>query len=187
MLIRFFRGENKRITVTTLVMAAICSGLGVLLHYTFEWSGGNFFVGLFSAVNESVWEHLKLLFVPYAFLMIIEYAIYGKDRRNFFCAKFIGVILGMFSIAMNYYFYTGALGMQNPTWNIIFYFIGVLTAYLFAWWRMVSRRRKGNGLLESLAILGFGAVCTAFFVFTLYPPTLPIFMDPVTYTYGIPR
>lgn len=40
--------------------------LGVLLHFTYEWSGDNPAVGLFSAVNESTWEHLKLIFFPYA-------------------------------------------------------------------------------------------------------------------------
>ena len=38
--------------------------LGTLLHFTFEWSGNNPVVGIFSAVNESTWEHLKILFFP---------------------------------------------------------------------------------------------------------------------------
>ena len=48
------------------------SVLGVLLHFTYEWSGDNPIVALFSAVNESTWEHLKLLFFPMLLLTIIE-------------------------------------------------------------------------------------------------------------------
>jgi hypothetical protein len=33
--------------------------IGSLLHFTFELSGHQA-IGVFSAVNESVWEHLKL-------------------------------------------------------------------------------------------------------------------------------
>lgn len=36
--------------------------LGTLLHFTYKVFGENSFVASFSAVNESVWEHLKLLY-----------------------------------------------------------------------------------------------------------------------------
>ena len=44
--------------------------LGTLLHFTFEWSGFQEIVGVFSAVNESVWEHLKIAFIPSILFMI---------------------------------------------------------------------------------------------------------------------
>ena len=49
---------------TNLFRFIFISVLGVLLHFTYEWSGNNPIVGLFSATNESTWEHLKLLFFP---------------------------------------------------------------------------------------------------------------------------
>ena len=51
--------KNFQIFSTIFVMI-----LGTLLHFTYEWSGGNLLVASFSAVNESTWEHLKLLFYP---------------------------------------------------------------------------------------------------------------------------
>ena len=47
--------------------------LGVLLHFTYEWSNDNPAVGLFSAVNESTWEHLKLIFFPMLLLTTMEF------------------------------------------------------------------------------------------------------------------
>lgn len=39
--------------------------LGTLFHFVNnDWSGQMWFVGLFVPVNESTWEHMKLLFVP---------------------------------------------------------------------------------------------------------------------------
>ena len=187
MIKKYFEGEYKRITVTTIVMALLTCGAGVLLHFMFGWTGNNVFVGLFSSVNESTWEHLKLLFIPYAIFGIFEYAIYGKDIRNFFSAKFFGVVVGLLNIAMSYYFYTGAFGINNSAINIGIFFASVLIAYFCAWRRMIKPVRIGGGLWESLAILLFGAMCALFFIFTLYPPEIPIFMDPVTKIYGIPR
>lgn len=45
--------------------------LGTLLHFTYELSGNNLFIATFSAVNESVWEHLKLIFFPSLLTVII--------------------------------------------------------------------------------------------------------------------
>ena len=33
---------------------------GSLLHFVYEWTGYSDIMGLFTPVNESVWEHLKL-------------------------------------------------------------------------------------------------------------------------------
>ena len=33
--------------------------IGTLSHFFYQWSGENFFVGLLSPVNETIWEHLK--------------------------------------------------------------------------------------------------------------------------------
>ena len=46
--------------------------LGTLFHFTYEWSGNNAFVGTFSSVNESTWEHLKLTFFPMLITAIIR-------------------------------------------------------------------------------------------------------------------
>ena len=49
---------------------------GTLLHFTYNWSNNNSLIGAFSAVNESTWEHLKLLFFPMLITIIIGYFLY---------------------------------------------------------------------------------------------------------------
>ena len=55
--------------------------LGTLLHFTYDLSGNSDFVAILSAVNESTWEHLKLIFFPMIVFMLIEFFIYGKRGR----------------------------------------------------------------------------------------------------------
>ena len=57
----FFMNKLKYFTV---VGGAAVLALGAAAHFFYEWSGNNFFVGMFSPVNESVWEHMKLAFFP---------------------------------------------------------------------------------------------------------------------------
>ena len=56
--------EKRSIFWYELVGMVFIIILGTLLHFTFEWSGFQEIVGVFSAVNESVWEHLKIAFWP---------------------------------------------------------------------------------------------------------------------------
>ena len=76
---------------TNLFRFIFISVLGVLLHFTYEWSGDNAVVGLFSAVNESTWEHLKLLFFPFLLLTILEVLLRGNMLpEQFLPAREIG-------------------------------------------------------------------------------------------------
>ena len=37
---------------------------GTLSHFVYEWSGQNFILGFFFPIDESTWEHMKLIFFP---------------------------------------------------------------------------------------------------------------------------
>src|SRR5699024_8121367 len=84
--------------------------IGSAMHFVYELSGKNPIVALFAPVNESIWEHLKLLFYPMLVFNIIEYFIYGKDYDNFVAVKATALIIGMFAITASFYTYTGIIG-----------------------------------------------------------------------------
>jgi hypothetical protein len=66
--------------------------VGTLSHFTYDWSNKNQIVGLFTAVNESTWEHIKLLIFPTILLMIFEYPSLGKNK-NYFIGYFKALAL----------------------------------------------------------------------------------------------
>ncbi len=56
--------KNQKILLKYQIFSIIFTFIfGTLLHFTYEWSNQNLVVSLFSAINESTWEHLKLLYV----------------------------------------------------------------------------------------------------------------------------
>ncbi len=68
---------------------AVTSIGGTLLHFLYDWSGQNRFAAIFSGVNESTWEHMKLLFFPmFAFALIQSF--FFKENSAFFCIKLRG-------------------------------------------------------------------------------------------------
>ncbi|MCI6019517.1 MAG: DUF6512 family protein, partial [Clostridiales bacterium] len=67
--------------------------LGTLSHFFYEWSNQNFFVGLVSPVNESTWEHMKLLFFPMLLYALITIPRLGKSFPRITSSLLTGILL----------------------------------------------------------------------------------------------
>ena len=80
-------------TKNILTAFIIIGILGSLSHFVYEWSGNNRFVGYFFAVNESTWEHLKLLFFPTVVYSVIEYFLVKNKIANYIPAAVISVFV----------------------------------------------------------------------------------------------
>lgn len=150
----------------------IISILGVLLHFTYEWSGNNSAVGIVSAVNESVWEHLKLLFFPMLALTLWELAG-GKHPSDFIQARTIGILGGMIFIVTAFYTFWGVSGRIIEGVSILIYFLGVIVALWIA--HRMSGRTEWFSPYVAAAILIF--LTGAFAVLTFRAPASGIFYD----------
>ena len=154
--------------------------LGTFLHFLFDLTGESPVSALFSAVNESIWEHMKLLFYPMAIFAIAEYFFWGKDHPGFWCVKLLGFSLGLTLIPVIYYTYTGILGVSADWFNITIFFLAAGASYWLET-KLLQRDFSCNCRL-CLVLLLLPAVL--FTVFTFLPPRIPFFKDPVTGTYG---
>ena len=77
--------------------------LGSICHFLYEFSDYNPFLALIVPVNESVWEHLKLVFFPVLFLTIAEYSLRRPNPSMLFASRFVGVIVAMAAITVLFY------------------------------------------------------------------------------------
>jgi len=98
--------KDRKLLVLEITGTLFIVFLGTALHFTFDFSGRNPIVGSFSAVNESVWEHLKLPFWPALLWMLIEIYPLRKTVSNFFTAKAIGIKVMIVIIPAVFYAYT---------------------------------------------------------------------------------
>ncbi len=175
--------EKRRILFFELVGIIFIIVFGSILHFTFEWSGRQAVVGVFSAVNESVWEHLKLGFWPAVVFALIEFKYLKKATNNFLFAKTIGIYLIPVVIMVIFYSYTAILGESILVIDIFSFVIAVIVGQLVSYrlltWKTLPYN-LGRVSLIALILLGF-----AFVLFTFYPPQLPLFQDPITGEYGI--
>ena len=86
---RIFKHTDRRDLPFILAVAI----LGSLNHFLYDWTGGSSFAALFCPINESPWEHLKLLFFPFLFVTLGTAALYRFLDRRFFYCRFLGVCL----------------------------------------------------------------------------------------------
>lgn len=156
--------------------------LGTFLHFLFDLTGQSLPAALVSAVNESIWEHMKLLFYPMVLFALVEYRAWGKEVRGFWWVKLLGILVGLVLIPVLYYTYTGILGVSADWFNVTIFFIAAGTAF---WWE-TKRFQKAAACPAhpAVALALIGLIAVAFTVLTFLPPHIPFFQDPVTGTYG---
>lgn len=157
--------------------------LGSLLHFAFEWSGRAIPIAPIAAVNESVWEHLKLGFWPALVYAVLEYSRFGKSANNFLFAKTLGIYLIPITIVVLFYSYTAILGHDLLVADIAIFVIAVIVGQLVSYKLLTASplpQRLNRFAPIALAVLGILLV-----LFTFYPPHLPPFRDPVSGGYGM--
>ena len=100
---------KRSIGLWQLMGFAVTSLGGTLLHFLYDLTGEAVLVAPFSGVNESTWEHMKLLFWPMLLFAIVQSRFFS-DRKNFWCVKLRGILLGLALIPILFYTYNGVIG-----------------------------------------------------------------------------
>lgn len=157
-----------------VVGALFTIAVGILSHFVYEWSGKNFLVGLFFPVNESTWEHMKLVFFP----MLLYTSIAGRKHVSespcVYRASFLGILVGIWLIPVLFYTYSGILGYNTAWLNILLFVISVIVAFAVVY-RVAKKCRNADSKVLRFVIYAF---LIAFMVFTVYPPELGLFAKP---------
>jgi hypothetical protein len=175
---------NKQVRKWELIGIAVIAGVGAVMHFAFEWSGELRPVAVFAAVNESVWEHLKMTYWPTLLYAALSYRKLRGASDNFTVAKAVSIYVMPAAIVGLFYAYTAITGSENLVADIAIFVVaialGQLASYRILMLPQLSRR------LYILAIVGLVALGVLYALFTFYPPQAPIFRDSATGTYGIP-
>ncbi|MBC7074181.1 DUF192 domain-containing protein, partial [Candidatus Parcubacteria bacterium] len=159
--------------------------LGSFLHFAFEFSGKFWLVGVFSPVNESVWEHLKLAFFPSILWLLIEIKFLKEKPKNFLFAKTKGIFLIPFLIVVLFYSFEAILGKDVLILDILIFIVSVILGTILGLKIMSFKNVREIFNKISAVFLFLFFVC--FVIFTFYPPKLFLFQDPITQGYGIQK
>ena len=175
---------RKRLFFWELAGFLFTSAVGSLLHFVYEWSGGSLAAAVVSAVNESTWEHMKLLFVPMFLFSVVQVCVLGKTYPNFLAVRAVSIVTGLTLIPVLYYTYTGAWGQMRDWANIAVFFLAALGAFLLDC-SLLRRNRLSSPWQQVLGLVMLWALAVCVVWGTFRPFHIALWRDPLTGTYGI--
>lgn len=153
------------------------------LHFIYEWLPNSFF-SIFLPVNESIWEHMKLIFTSYFLYEVIEYIILKKKNisvNNFFLQTFIVPIIGIIVyliIFMPLYYIFG----ENMFISISLLFIVIVLEEIISYFLLQYKEIDNQRII---GIIGILLTYIIFGILTYQPLKNDLFYDTVEGKYGI--
>lgn len=156
--------------------------LGTLLHFTYEWSNHNKIVGLFSAVNESTWEHIKIALTATFFFSIIDGGMYGY-YPNYFIAKFLSFIYIIILIPVLFYSYTFFTKKAILPIDIICFYVVISISQII--FRYVLNMKSFGFYYQYLSVIGIFVIFAFYMSLTMLPIKNFLCKDPITKKYGL--
>ena len=176
---------RKKLRLWEFAGFLIVCALGTLLPLVYKRTGENTFVAAFAGANGSVWERMKLLYLPYFVLTMVEFTVFAEAFRNFFAAKAAAGMVGMLFIPLLHYSLNGMFGAM-PRWtDTAFFFAAAAAMYLLSCRLLTTLSLRGEAL-QVVSFLLLWGMMFLFILFTYRTPRLPLFRDSVTLGYGVP-
>ena len=200
----FIDGDIRKFYKKYVIIGFFIVGmLGTLFHFVYDWSGQVWFVGLFVPVNESTWEHMKLLFIPMLlYITICFWFVRKKIDQNYISNKngkgiidnkkeksdelskiiYTGLfvnIVGTWSIPFLFYGYMGILGFEVAWIDISTFFIAVFIAFALQYHMLINSYKKQTVNCGKTVLIVNLIQLFAFVLLTYRPLNLGIFISPV--------
>lgn len=149
---------------------------GTISHFAYDLLNQNTFVGFFFPVNESIWEHQKLIFFP---MLLYSYYVTKKNNTSHFVSSgfLLGTLVGTFAVSVIFYTYSGILGYNSLILDLLTFLLSVLIAFFIAYItaRFCSFANKRKAIKVAIFL-----VAIAFILFTYFPPNIAWFIPPAS-------
>lgn len=157
--------------------------IGFLLHSLYEWIP-NFLTSIFVPVNESIFEHVKMIFTSYVIWIILKYLIYKKHdliENSFFFKEFFTTVLGILLFLSIFIPIYSKLG-ENLIITLTIYFITITISQIINYFFKIKKESK---LLNIIGIISIIITYVIFTYLTYNPLINNFFLDPTNNSYGL--
>lgn len=178
----YYNREVRRVRVILIVsFLAVCTA-GPLAHFAYDFLGKNRIIGYVTPVNESTWEHMKIIFFPMLIACCVIHFLVKDIVQNSLGILLTGLLLATFSMPIIFYTYKGILGFENKYINMGIFFISTMIGFFYIvkrFYRDADRADYVRILTNVCLILLACSFFATFVIFTYNPPELGIFANPL--------
>jgi len=159
--------------------------ISFLCHFAFD-TFPCIFSSIIFPVNESIWEHMKILFTSTILYGIIDYMLLKKNKIDFnnfslqlFTSAFSAIIIFLIIFLPIY----NLIGENLPVTLVIMFITYAICQYI----SFKILKLKEYKILNILSIIAIIIMYIIFGYFTYYPIENDFFIDPTNKTYGITK
>lgn len=145
---------------------------GTLFHFVYDWTGQNPWIGLFFPINESTFEHMKLIFFPSLLYLPIVYYYLQQSYPDLVRTLCQNILFSTWLLPVLFYTYTGIIGKIYAPVDISLFFICV--GLLF--WRSYKNANKKTDSIYPYLVF---AMAILFLACTYTHPAIGLFANPV--------
>lgn len=164
-----------------IISVIVISIVGTISHFMYDITKHNKIVGLFSAVNESTWEHIKIALTPTLLWSIVDGIIYW-GYPNYFIAKFISLLIILLLMPTLFYGYKIIIKKDIFILDIIIFYV-VIIASQYSFYYIINMEPVSH-IFNYLSCIGIFLIFGGYMIHTLMPPKSELFKDPITKKYG---
>lgn len=168
----------------TIISVFSIFALSFLSHFMYEWFP-NIFNSIFFPVNESIWEHNKMIFTTMIIWGIIEYFIISNHgKKNFPVALLSSTLV---TIITNTLIFTPIYYLMDMKDNIIITMIIYIISIIIGQYtsHKILKSNKIFSTLNTISLISIPIIFTIFGLLTYYPIKIGIFYDYPNNKYGL--
>ena len=164
-----------------IISILIISIVGTLGHFLYDLTNHNKFIGIFAAVNESTWEHIKIALTPSLLWGIVDGFLYGTNP-NYFFAKVLSLITIIILMPLLFYGHRLISKKDSLVFDIIIFYIVIICSQLV--FNYIINMSSINFIIHYISCIVLFIIFGFYMIFTLFPLKNFIFKDPITNKYG---
>lgn len=170
-------------TLTTVLIISffLLSTLGTIFHFTHFWFKNGVLLHIFSAINESTWEHMKMLVAPTLLAGVFQFIVFKGSFPNFFNGILVLFVVEILTIPLLYEPLRILLKKVPFHFTILIFYLAIILG-IFSEYYILNNKISIFSELVSLILIGI--ITLKFAIFTYYPPKIFLFRDPVSGGYG---
>jgi len=177
--------RTRSILIFELGGAAFMVAVGSAMHFLFELASGWPPLALIAAVNESIWEHLKLAFWPGLFWAGVAPLPTGLRRREVLAAKGPGLLVTAVLIVAIFTTYVTILGHNLLALDIGTFVFAIMIGQALSGFLLIGGAFQHHAFIHAgLGLLGLQVI--AYSLFTYLPPDHWLFIEASSELRGIP-
>ncbi len=175
--------NQRSVAVSEAVGCAVIYCTAVFLHFVYPLSGGAALSIVFGAVNESIWEHSKIFAAAYIGWSLLQICWLKVHFKRYAVSKCVGLYALSGMIIGVPYLYTAFTGGHIAWVDILSSLLAVILTQALTYRLETGENRLADFFAPALMLLMLYYLM--FFSFTIFPPKVSLFRDPVSGGYGL--